>query len=1527
MFAGGMAIGVPSFMPQAIASDTSISDGTLSVSSEFIQGAAILEIVVNDPDNSATDTDINNGPEVTIGGSDYTMNQAVNGKWYLYVVDQSSSKAVDDNANIGMEFGVHCDTGLGVSENTSNTIIPTGTDVWAEVIVYNAESTGASLRNGGCFDADGMTGTLDDASNTVAREKLSDAVLQAAPTLSDHDDNANDLGQRGHALNASGYGSWPYILSIELSDDNIIEYGNDMVNVEFGNTDDEASISLTNQSPAGGSEIHLIITDPALNIDPTAADIWTFDLSETKSSSTSVIFANNGSNTEMSAAHQAEHACEDNCQLTSDSQSVIAGATSVSMTESHVNSAVFESFDLNGSSQISVKQDAAADTVTVFDYAGETVDMIITYNDASITLDAGGDWLPTGTATVTITDPDMNKNPTSQDELLISDETMVVPTIKMGNPLTLAGGTNANLEKGDANNVAGVTIGEGSPGTEGASDYTLAIYNTTDNSERLRIQHQAEAGNTAAATSTWINVTTGHTHTQLVNLPGTVVLSYNIEGPAGDMSSTDVNVYLTTDGNNSTDHAGGVIGVIQDGNTRAGVFDLDDGDQFLKNRDISVNQTWTPHSSHTGSNFVTIAFEITHAAGNDLAATADYAISADFCNFDQNNGSGTTHNCIYRIEAEETGDNTGVFEGTVEYVNLNNSTAGGAISGEHNGNDHEVESILSDMGNDGHALVVLQDSVDGSDAIRVIYNDTDALQASDEIGAQLDTSTYTGTVDLDLDTYEADDMATITIVDADLNQDSGIRDTYQNSSTTFQVTMTGSDGVAHYPFSADMTIIETSADSGVFQATFTVPDYNGQDMEVTYYESRDAGGNTVEYYDIATITSNSGSVSFDRSVYPVPFATGELHEGDDSTDYAVDGNVTITVTVADADFTGDTLTTTSTTGTGTIVISLIEGTTTSTCFTAGSTVAAFGDDDDSLTVEELGPLSEIVRDSSEYEVEFQIEKLQHCGSNMRTVSSGDVIQVKYVDASDDNGSSTDMFDSSTFDLRTGSLSVDKDVYVLGSDMVITLTDPDLNLDAGSIETYSMALIEWDSDADGSEGMDHGNNFTNNPSELQETGDDTGVFQTVTTLPEDGIYNDNNTGNTIQTIDFGEAVTLTYADQSLAGEDQVGDDSLDVEAYFSISNFGALIELDKAVYNWTDTVYVTITAPDHNTNTASEETVGTTALPIQVTTRNGKMCTTSTGSTTYVAAESGPDTGVFEAEIALEGYALAQAHNTPSQGDACSATDDTAGEIQTAGQTDGISVSYEYNDGSVVVASASVVFNIAEASFDTSAASAGGSAVFTVVDPDENTDSDVIDTFLVSIFSDSDNGGFKLTMNETNEDTGVFEGTVFFTTDAATSGTNLRVSEGDTVTAEYDDMTLPEPYTDSDDLTIAGTLTIGTAFPPLERAPAANARVVDAFGASVAEVTVDQQVQIAADVSNGQSKDQAFAYLVQVQDGNGVTVSLAWITGSLTAGQSMSPALSWTPDASGSYTATVFVWESVDNPTALSPTTSVDIDVV
>ncbi len=83
-------------------------------------------------------------------------------------------------------------------------------------------------------------------------------------------------------------------------------------------------------------------------------------------------------------------------------------------------------------------------------------------------------------------------------------------------------------------------------------------------------------------------------------------------------------------------------------------------------------------------------------------------------------------------------------------------------------------------------------------------------------------------------------------------------------------------------------------------------------------------------------------------------------------------------------------------------------------------------------------------------------------------------------------------------------------------------------------------------------------------------------------------------------------------------------------------------------------------------------------------------------------------------------------------------------------------------------------------------------------------------------------------------------------------------------------------------------------------------------------TVGKQVQVTTDVTNGQDRAQPFAYLVQIENQDGVVYSLSWITGTLDAGQSLSPSQSWTPTAPGTYTAQIFVWESVGNPDALSP---------
>lgn len=91
--------------------------------------------------------------------------------------------------------------------------------------------------------------------------------------------------------------------------------------------------------------------------------------------------------------------------------------------------------------------------------------------------------------------------------------------------------------------------------------------------------------------------------------------------------------------------------------------------------------------------------------------------------------------------------------------------------------------------------------------------------------------------------------------------------------------------------------------------------------------------------------------------------------------------------------------------------------------------------------------------------------------------------------------------------------------------------------------------------------------------------------------------------------------------------------------------------------------------------------------------------------------------------------------------------------------------------------------------------------------------------------------------------------------------------------------------------------------------------------------VGKQVQITTDLTNGQDRTQPFAYIVQIRNQDGVVYSLSWITGTLDAGQSLSPSQSWMPTSPGTYTAEIFVWASVNNPDALSPPLAMKITVL
>ena len=400
---------------------------------------------------------------------------------------------------------------------------------------------------------------------------------------------------------------------------------------------------------------------------------------------------------------------------------------------------------------------------------------------------------------------------------------------------------------------------------------------------------------------------------------------------------------------------------------------------------------------------------------------------------------------------------------------MNNSTSQDIASGDpggssgftRGGHDGNPDFVTSASGPgvtptvSGSDLVLLLG--DGGETPRISYNDSDVTAAGTIIAAQLDTVDHSGTASFDAVSYGDVDTGTITITDSDLNMDSSVRETYTNSSGTFQVMINDDDS----QISADQVVIETGADTGVFVGTFVLPSKLGNDMELQYYDSVDATGGDSTIYAVSTIASSLGSVSFEQTSYPVPYYPDALNEGDNTVMSTGAGPVAVTLSVTEPDSTSATFTTASAGSSltaGTIKVKLSGA----YVFTAGGQVAT---NSTSAAVKELGPLDETERGSQIYEVDFELtpeachggssntgacqEGLTN-GASLVPMNSTSIMQVEYVDTADAAGGATTVYDSAIFALHTGSLSVDKDVYILGQDAVITLTDADLNRDLSHI---------------------------------------------------------------------------------------------------------------------------------------------------------------------------------------------------------------------------------------------------------------------------------------------------------------------------------------------------------------------------------------------------------------------------------------------------------------------------------------------
>ena len=265
-----------------------------------------------------------------------------------------------------------------------------------------------------------------------------------------------------------------------------------------------------------------------------------------------------------------------------------------------------------------------------------------------------------------------------------------------------------------------------------------------------------------------------------------------------------------------------------------------------------------------------------------------------------------------------------------------------------------------------------------------------------------------------------------------------------------------------------------------------------------------------------------------------------------------------------------------------------------------------------------------------------------------------------------------------------------------------------------------------------------------------------------------------------------------------------------------SNFEATIELDQKVYSWTDSVFITVVALEHNLDPDSVDEIGNSDLdPLKISTRGFDL-------DNYKMVETGEDTGIFMGEVILTGFChdADGDESTGSDGtDGCAVGDDTnprtegdgpTGGFLQADDVDDITVSYEFSEGEIAEGTEKIRWKLGEVEWLQESYSADEIGMIRVIDPDMNLDPNAADNFKVNVWSDSDAGGIDLTVIETSEATGIFEGQIFFTPTGESSGQILRVAEGDTVTGIYNDNTLPEPFTTADELDITGTTIIGQA---------------------------------------------------------------------------------------------------------------------
>ena len=828
------------------------SNPNLFVSAENSQfdnhfsGSMVVEVVIRDSD--IHDTDEGKGePDVTLNGKTLRMVQATDSNWYAYFANIDKAKFADSTVGLdgkGLDFGSICTTTEGT----------------AAIGVDLNDADGVAYPYDSCSG-----GALDEMNNVVRKAKSPNPAIPA--------DDPDLLGGQIGIMKDT----WPFIQLFSF-DDVTIQYnpggGAQRVDLEY---DDMANISfnIDRDIYPERAEVFLIINDFQLNQDPTDEDSWTFNVGSPPSTfyqaydNSGSDDANGGTGLVDLVPHLSALGFEDNGKLSLELEKIIELKTNsdqpdssvdddsdpstvgfeqiITLVENGPNSGIFESFDSNDQSTIGILKDAPRGQTGQINYNQDSISVLTGFSTASVSLSepvltiGNGAALRPGTEyPVILIDPDQNLNTGARDDLDVFRETALIPTVTIGNPVTLENAQNVLFHTS--------SLPTGDDANSSVPDF---------NSDRLHI----DTSNVVDASYEIISINLGISASSLSsvllditepNTDGTNWINYDLRSFENDFDTSDF-----SDASFSF-----YFGSLSDPTpiTIVDAGDISSSQGFIQFDDLDVQAI----SAKTGTVFLVIDFD-TSGVLSISNENNEQPILFDLFSFGIYNNE-SINNSIYRFELEETKDNSSTFEGTFEY----------AVTNQLNILDPNFIQTAQTI--DDEIKIIVTDRLIDEEGIAISYSDLDEVGVSTTTSTKSDITTNSGIVSTTSTTFRFGQPVTITLKDPDLNLKSDTVEIYQTINDPYSpnVDTVGKDGqilleiklkdirykrctingVEHGGLGATgFTLVETGPSSGTFEGVFKMPSQicnksgtalissAGGSLDARYYDSRDSSGN------------------------------------------------------------------------------------------------------------------------------------------------------------------------------------------------------------------------------------------------------------------------------------------------------------------------------------------------------------------------------------------------------------------------------------------------------------------------------------------------------------------------------------------------------------------------------------------------------------------------------------------------------------------------------------------------------------